>query len=518
MSLIDTETLAIILLVIVSIVALVVSRLRIPYSVALVVVGLILSFQRELKVEVTPQLILALFIPPIAFEAAFNLEMDRFLENLRLILALAVGGTLIGAVAVGGLVALFGGTLPLAQALVFGALISATDPVAVISLFKANHVAQRLSILMDSESLLNDGTAIVLFNIALVAALTGGFDPLGGVLDFVRVSIGGVVIGGLLGWGVASLLSHIDDPLVETTVTTCLAFGAYLLAERFQTSGVLAVVVAGLIVGHTAERSMSPTTRIAVSGFWSTLSFVANSLVFLLIGLTINITQLTGQLGLIALAVVAVLLSRAIIVYGIGALTRRTDDSAPMAWQHVIFWGGLRGAVSLALALSLPAALSQRAELQAMTFGVVLFTLLVQATTMPPLLRRLGLGQRSAKHLEHDMRLGRVYAAEAAWHRMRTLHSEGVLTGDLWANMEADHDSERQRLQREIHDLYASDGELSHELTLAVQRESLRAERAALNKARQRGLIGEEAFERLSADVDQRLDTLRRDHETDSPE
>ena len=238
------------------------------------------------------------------------------------------------------------------------------------------------------------------------------------------------------------------------------------------------------------------------------MAFVANSLVFLLIGLTINVSDFANYVGPIVIAIVAVLVSRAIVVYGLGLILRRTHRAIPLSWQHVQFWGGLRGAVSLALALSLPAALDHRSTLQVMTFGVVLFTLLIQATTMPMLLKRLRLLQLSARKLERDMRVGRLYAAQAAWRRLQQLHSQGIVTGEVWAGLRVQHRDERQRLDKEVRDLYLEYGELEREVLMSARRESLRAERAALNDALQHGLVTEEAYRKLLVDVDKRLDAL----------
>jgi len=502
------ESLAIFLLLVIAVVALVTDRFRIPYTVALVLVGLAITFRQDLKADVTPDLILALFIPPVAFEAAFRIDWPHMRENLPKIVGLALPGVVLSTIIVGSTIFILNIGIALPLAVVFGALISATDPVAVVALFKSANVSRRLHVVIESESLLNDGTAIVVFNIALSVALTGVFDPVGGIFEFVQVSVGGVVIGSLLGWAVARLLVHIDDHLVETTLTTCLAFGSYLLAVFLHTSGVLSVVAAGLFCGTLGTKGMSPTTRIVVSTFWEYLAFIANSLVFLLIGLTIQISQLAGSIGPIAAAIVAVLFSRAIVVYGPALINQRRPRSLPIGGLHVLFWGGLRGAVSLALVLSLPATLDEHGTLRAMTFGVVLFTLLVQATTMPFLLKRLGLAQFSPRQLERDLRLGRLFAARAALQRLEQLHAEGILTGELWTGLDTQYRAENHRLSQDLHQLYVEHGELERDLVMGARREALRAERAALTDAAQRGLIADEAFRKLVSEVDERLEAV----------
>ena len=284
----STETIVIELLLVVTVVALVVRRFNIPYTVALVVVGLLLTLQSPARISLTPELILALFVPPLVFEAAFHINFEDLRRNLTSILVFAIPGVILTMFIVGGLLTL-ATNLSLVSAVVFGALIAATDPVSVVAIFRTLGVPKRLSVLIEGESLFNDGTAIVLFSLALTVALTGHFNLLTSVGDFLRVSVGGVLIGIVLGWVISLLIARVDDYLVETTLTTLLAFGSYLLAERLQFSGVLAVVAAGLINGNLGPCGMSPTTRIVLFNFWEYVAFLANSLIFLLLGLQINV-------------------------------------------------------------------------------------------------------------------------------------------------------------------------------------------------------------------------------------
>jgi CPA1 family monovalent cation:H+ antiporter len=303
----SVETLTIELLFVAALVAIAARRLRVPYTVALVLVGLLITFRQPLEIELTPEIILALFVPPLVFEAAFHVEFRRLREALLPILVLAIPGVLLTTVIVGYIISA-GLGIPLSSALVFGALIAATDPVAVVALFRQLGAPKQLSVIVEGESLFNDGTAIVVFNLMLAAALpaAGSSTQAGGIVagiaDFVRVSAGGLAIGAGLGWLVAQLIARLDDYLIETTLTTVLAFGAYLVAERLHVSGVLAVVAAGIISGNYGPQGMSPTTRIVLFNFWEYLAFVANSLVFLLIGLDVNLPQLSANLAPIGVA------------------------------------------------------------------------------------------------------------------------------------------------------------------------------------------------------------------------
>lgn len=503
------EALVILLVVLAMLVAIAVRRVRLPYTVSLVLVGLLISAWRPVDVQVTPTLILSIFVPPLLFEAAFHLDFRLLRISLVPILVLAVPGVILATFVVGGIVVL-GTGLPLAVAAVFGALIAATDPVAVIALFRVLGAPRRLAVALEGESLFNDGTAIVVFQLALTAALSGVFNPLTSLFDFLRVSVGGLTVGLVLGWLTAQIIARIDDRLIETTLTTPLAYGAYLVAEQLHVSGVLAVVAAGLVSGNVGLAGTSPTTKNMLFNLWEYLAFLANSLVFLLIGLSVDLLQLLANLGPIAVAVGAVILSRGVVVYGLSWLAHLRGKQAhiPLKWRHVLFWGGLRGAISLALALSLPTTLAERGMLQAMTFGVMLFTLLVQGTTIQFLLRRLGLTVHSPHELERAMRLGRLFAARAGLRRLEELYRQGLLTSEMWAGLRDDCFHEQEEVTWEMNRLFTEHPELEREMLLQARREALEAERGALGDALRRGLLSDEVYERLKADVDWRLEAL----------
>jgi len=506
-----TEAIIALLVMVATLVAIVAQRLRLPYTVSLVLVGLLLAAQRAwaVEIEVTPELILAIFVPPIVFEAAFHLEFRLLRANLMPIIMLAIPGVLLTTFLVGGLVAV-GTGFSFGTAVVFGALIAATDPVAVIALFRVLGVPRRLAVAVEGESLFNDGTAIVVFQIALVAALSGSFDIFAGVVAFLRVAAGGLVVGFALGWLVAQLMARIDDRLIVTTLIILLAYGSYLFAEQFHVSGVLAVVAAGIVSGNVGLASAAPTTKIMLYNLWDFLAFLANSLVFLLIGLSVDVPRLWASLGAIVAAVVAVLAGRAVVVYGMSWLAHlgRKKRYFPSKWRHVLFWGGLRGAISLALALSLPFNLGHRETLLSMTFGVVLFTLLVQGTTIQFLLRRLGLTERPAHRVRREEQLGRLFATRAGVNHLQQLHREGLLTDEMWVGLREDYSQARDELAEEMGELFVEHPELERETLIRARREALQAERGALGDALRRGLLSERTYEELRSDVDHRLEAL----------
>jgi len=497
-----TETLVIGLMLVVSLVAMAVRRLRIPYTVALVVVGLLITVGQPLHVSLTPELILGLLVPPLVFEAAFQLNFREVRRNLPSILILAIPGVILTTLIVGGLITLVT-PLSLPVALLFGASISATDPVAVVALFRRLGVPQRLSVLVEGESLFNDGTAIVIFELMLAVALTGHFNLVQGVVDFLRISVGGVLVGLVLGGVISWMIARVDDYLIEITFTTILAFGSYLVAERLHVSGVLAVVAAGLVNGNLGPRGMSPSTRIVLFTFWEYVAFLANSLIFLLIGLQVDVPGLVAAWQPIAWAVLAVLAARVILIYGLRLLHHRVVEPVPLSWSHVLAWGGLRGAISLALALSLPAALgADRTLLRVMTFGVVLFTLLVQGTTMSWLIRLLRVVSRSEAQAEYETRHARLIAVRAAREHLERLHRQGLLSGQAWEILRPDLEKRVAAMADAVREVLRAEPHLQAEELDTARREALRAQRSALVGLRRDGVISEEVHEKLSHEID----------------
>jgi len=501
-SLFEVEVLVLELLLVVSVVAVGVRRFRIPYTVALVIVGSLLALRSRLEISAAPELILSLLLPPLVFEAAFHLNVEAVRRNLGSIILFAVPGVLLNMVIVGGMMA-WGAGLPVSLALVFGALIAATDPVAVVAVFRRLGVPRRLAVLLEGESLFNDGTAIVLFNLALAAALGGGFSLGGAVVDFVREAAGGLLIGFVLGWAASRLIAVIDDHLVETTLTTVLAFGSYLIAEQLHVSGVLAVVMAGLVNGNLGPRGMSPTTRIVVLNFWEYVAFLANSAVFILIGLQIDVEGLLAHGNEILWAVAGVLVSRAVVAYGLSWLSGRM----PTTWRHALYWGGLRGGVALALALSLPATLGEgRETLAVMAFGVAFFTLVGQGLTIGPLVRRLGLTRRVEEQVEYERRHARAMSARAAHAHLARLHRDGLLSSATWERLEPALGERSRVLADAVKEVLRDAPAIQAEELDTARREAMRASRGSLASLRRDGVVSDEVYEELATEIDAALD------------
>lgn len=384
------------LLLVASLIAMVSRKLGLPYSVGLVAAGLLIALiHNEPQFTLSRDLIFNILLPPLVFEAALQLEWKNFRRELPVTLTLAlVGVALASAVVAGGLHywlhwSWIGATL-------FAVLIAATDPVAVIAAFKEMKADKRLCMLVESESLLNDGVVAVAF--AVLVAIAGGASAgVGNVVPaFLWTLFGGALIGGVVSGLMLILAGRTNDHLVEITLTTLAAYGSFLLAERLHASGVLASLTAGLMIGNLGRMgAISDSGRPHVLAAWEFFAFVANSFVFLLIGI-----QLVGvpisRLGWVtaAVAILLVLVGRAVAVYPLATIFRPTRLAVPFSFQNVLFWGGLRGALALALALTVPASVPERAPIILSSFVVVTFSIFVQGLTMPWLVERLGLTRR----------------------------------------------------------------------------------------------------------------------------
>lgn len=490
--------LAIALLLVASLVGIATERLRVPYTVGLVLIGLVLALVGRQEINVSPELFLGILVPPLIFEAAFQVRAKDLLKDLAPILSLAIPGVLLTTFLVGG-VLYWGTDFPITTALVFGALIAATDPVAVVGLFRSLGVPPRLQLLLEGESLFNDGTAIVLFNLMLTIALTGSFSIGESILNFLIVSGGGLLTGLVLGLLISQAISIIDNPLIETTLTSVLAFGSYLLAEQIHVSGVLAVVAAGLVSGNLGPQRMAPTTRILVFNFWEYAAFLANSFVFLLIGLQIDLNILVSDWRAILWAIIAVLVARAASIYGLSWI----GPGVPRRYKHVLYWGGLRGAISLALALSLPAALGDQGTIiRSMAFGVVLFTLVVQGLTMKPFITSMGLVQISQAQAKYEGLNARAIMSRTAYNQLKKMHQSGLLSRPVWELLSRPIENHANQLVDAAARTIQTHPEIeSKELETAI-REALNSGRAALQDLLRDGNISESTFSMLVQEID----------------
>lgn len=380
------------LLLVACLIAMISRRVGLPYSVGLVAAGLLIAvIPNAPHLSLSRDLIFNVLLPPLVFEAGLQLPWKDFRRELPVTLTLAIGGVAVAAAVVAGGLH-YGIGWSWIGAGLFAVLIAATDPVAVIAAFKEMKADKRLCMLVESESLLNDGVAAVAF--AVLVGLAGGAsaDPGDIIPAFLWTLFGGGLIGAAVSAFVLILAGRTDDHLVEITLTTLAAYGSFLIAGSLHASGVLASLTAGLMIGSLGGLgAISDKGRPHVLAAWEFFTFVANSFVFLLIGIQLVGTPISS-LGsaTAAISILLVLIGRAVAVYPISSIFIRSKLRVPIGFQNVLFWGGLRGALGLALALAVPPSVPERGAIILSAFAVVAFSIFVQGLTMPWLVRRLG--------------------------------------------------------------------------------------------------------------------------------
>lgn len=379
------------ILLIGAIVAIVARRLKIPYTVGLVIAGIFLAFvPLGIQIPFSKDLLFKVLLPPLIFEAALYIHWRELKRDLLPVVTFATVGVLFSAL-VTALFMVYAVAWSWEAAILFGVLIAATDPVSVIATFKEAKVEGRLRLLVEAESLFNDSTAAVAFTVALAFAM-------GESLSFSAVSwlmvksiVGGIVSGLLVAGGVLLIAGRTRDHLAELSLTTIAAFGSFWLAEHFHLSGVLATMTAGLLVGNTSELGfISDKGEESIESFWEYAAFVVNSIVFIILGINEASQNFANVFLPIIVAIIAVVVGRALAIYPLSVLFRKSRWKIEPAHQHIMFWGGLRGALALALALGIPESVSYRQEILTVTFGVVAFSVFAQGLTMTPLLGKLG--------------------------------------------------------------------------------------------------------------------------------
>lgn len=491
--------------------------LKVPYTVALVVAGLALGSTHLFEPpHLTRELLFAVILPGLIFEAAFHLEFKKFWAEKLPIHAMAVPGLLISVGVTAVILAPAANALhfvegfSLSHALVFGAVIAATDPIAVVSLFKALGAPPRLAALIEGESLVNDGTGVVVFTIAVAAVSGAQVTVVSGLGDFVRIAGLGLLVGLAVGWGVGQVIKRLDEPMIELTLTVVAAYGSFAFAEHFHGSGVIATVAAGMTCGSWAARvGMSPTTRIAVETFWEYLAFALNSVVFLLIGFEVNLAALVASWLPILVAYVATVAGRAIVVFAVSAALRPT--SARLSWvdAQVVSWAGLRGALSMVLVLSLPRDFPHRELLVHMTFGVVVLSILVQGLSMGWLLSRLGLvGRPSEVQLEWEEQRERARSAAAAAAELVRLRGEGSLPLEVLDALQRELDERKKVAEGALRELHRTQVWLATEDERVARQSLLHAERDSVLRASRSGQLSESVADRLIAEIDLRLQAV----------
>ncbi|ODR79938.1 sodium:proton antiporter [Haladaptatus sp. W1] len=498
---------------------------RIPYTVGLVLAGLAVSvLDLPLTTPLSNQLILLVILPTLIFQSAMNIDTEQLREDVVPILVLAVVG-LVVSVAIVGIVGsqLLG--LSVAVALLLGAIAMPTDPVSVVALFEDLGAPERLSVLTEGESILNDGVGIVLYSVLLSVLLearirdvtaTELITPSLVVRDvgfgIVIAMVGGAFIGLVAGYVAYRLLILVDQPMTGIVFTVVLAYGVYVLAEHLDVSGVIAVLGAGLVVGtHGTRDAVSARTRLTLGTVWASAAFIANTVIFVAIGVATPLDLLERYAGEILVAVVLVFLARAVVVYPLVALlNRRFTSTIPRSYQHVMVWGGIHASVPIALVLGLPRSLpvALREELSAIVFGVAAVTLVVNGLTMGRLIERLGIVIVSAAERQYELLMGRLHGVNAALAGAEELHERDDISSEIYENIDTRYTSQKRRLNRAISTLLDEHPHLREKEGLTAEAEVVRYEIVGIKTAMERGIVSTEVGNRLLEETERRLEHI----------
>lgn len=377
------------LLLIACVIAIISHRTRLPYTVGLVLAGLALAYGgSDASTHLSHDLIFQTLLPPLIFEAAFHLKWKELKPILVPVLLLATAGVLLSCAVTTGLLLVFSG-LSLSACLIIGAVMSATDPVSVLALLKEAKLPSRIHKLLEAESLFNDGTASILFMI-IPLVIAGHSSPLGIATLSLTSVFGGALIGTAVGFGVMVIAGRTNDHLVEIAMTVIAAFASFSIAESFHASGILSTLAAGMVLGNLDRfGSLTEKGLETAHSFWEFACFVANSLIFILIGIDLNLWEVPGASWVIACTIVSMLVGRAFAVYGWCLPLRKPQHRVPLAVQNLLFWGGLRGALSIALVLGLPMDFPERNMIITAVFHAVVFSVVIQGMTVSPIIRQV---------------------------------------------------------------------------------------------------------------------------------
>lgn len=502
------------LMVVAIVVAIAAKRARIPYNVALVVGGLLIAVGNLLPgvPPLRPEVVFLVCLPALLFEGGITADLGSVRANAVPIATLATLGMVL---AIGATGAALHELLKLAwgPALLLGAILSVTDTVSILYAFRRAPVPQRLSGIMQGESLFNDGTALVAYA-AIAAVVAGGQAPSLGLLGgrVVLASVGGGVIGLALGLVASFVIRRTEDPLAEIMATTALAFASFAAAEQVHLSGAIAGVTAGLTVGVALRREVSPQSQVAIHTFWEYAAFGVNTFLFLSVGLTTRLEVLLEHLSAIGIAFACVFVGRAVAIYVPFLLLRwlRPTASVPLRWQHVFLVGNIKGALSIGLVLGLPENTPSRELLVAVAFGVTFFSLVGQGLLLSGALRMMGLLERDPVALDVAEQQARLISSRAAHHELETLHSQGLVPRGAYEHLRSDYQVNIARAERELRRLNEHHLAQSARSLIAVRRRLIDAERTALLGARRNGLIPESTAEAMLARLDER--TLELEH------
>lgn len=522
----------IIIFAVASIVAILAKLIRWPYTITLVLAGIfVVILGLNLDFELDRDLIFHILLPPLLFEGALHMRLSHLRENAKIITLLVLPGLILSVFLVALILNLAFPVYPLIITLLFAAIIIPTDPASILSFYKEMKVPKKLRSIVEGESVFDDGLAIVFFTVLVTIIMASDFaaggvsvsseNMLEGVGQFLKLTFLGGLLGIVLGYAAYLIIQKIDDKFTEIMITVILAFGIFAIAELVDASGIIAVVVSGLILGNYGTRlAMAPSTRMSLISFWSFLAFAVNSFLFILVGMSVKLDDIWDNILFITAGVLCLWMVRALMIFLIGKIMNRKKTEIPRKWQLTMWWGGLRGAIPIAMALSIPTFLvyiapddpgnilfPHRDAIIAATFGVVLATLIIQGLTLRPLLRRLGFYGVSKKEAEQEEKEVAALMKDSM-DELSTLQEDGDLAKQGYDWLHTKFSQINSRLITEMGSLIREHGFIPKEEYISTVHEALESKKKAVSDAWARNMISGSTGEKLIFEIEQQIEHL----------
>ncbi len=508
------------------IVAIVAKYIRWPYTIVLLISGLVIAyFNVEPPFVLDKDMIFHILLPPLIFEGALHMRLKHLKENAKVISLLAIPALIISSFFVGWLIyiftdSFFASALTFPIALLIAVIIIPTDPVSILAIYKDTKIPTKLKNIIEGESIFDDGTCLVLFAVILDLIRSGNLDIMTGIVDFLRMAIFGILLGLAVGYILFLIISKIDDKFTEVMITLIMVFGLFAMAENMGASGVFAVVMAGLILGNYGTRfAMTPSARHTLLSFWGFIVFLVNSFLFIVVGMNVDLGAVWNEIGLVVFCVLALWFARAASIFIIGKIMNKNEpNNLPKKWQAVMWWGGLRGAIPIALALSIPLTLDDgtlfphRDLILAITFGVVLMTLLLQGLSLKTLIKKLGFHSVSKKEAEKEEREIATLLKDTV-DELIQLKDDGEISSSAYDWLIHKYSQANSQLLTELGLLVQEHGFIPREEYTYSVKETLEAKKESVKEAWEKDLIKGSVGERLLSEIDSQIEVLA--HETE---
>ncbi|AFZ34802.1 sodium/proton antiporter, CPA1 family [Stanieria cyanosphaera PCC 7437] len=507
----------IILLLVATAVALITRWLKISYVIGLVLAGLVISKQAlPESIGLNPDVILNLFLPILIFEAAINTEISRLRSTIKPITLLAGPGVVLSAAITAALLK-YGLNLEWLTACAIGVILTITDTVSVIAAFRTVPVPGRLATIVEGESLLNDGVALVLLSLISTIHTQGSFSVGQGIEQLLIAFVGGGILGLGLGYLCLSLFKYLDDALSTILLTVAVSLGTFQIGQLLGVSSAIAVLIAGLVIGNLGFRQTSATTKVTLLNFWEYAGFGVNTFIFLLVGIEVEPLILLRTIPAALLAIVAYQIGRICVIYPLLYLLHFFDRPLPLRWQHVLIVGNVKGSLSMALALSLPLTLPGRTDVITLVFSTVLVSFIGQGLSLSWFVKRLKLSKHSAVKQRIETLQLNLIASKAAQQELKNLLQSGSLPKSLYEELFASYQARIATSERELRDLYNQRISEKQKKTQernyldGLRRRLYLAEKGAINDAVRKGLLSDDLAQSQIKELNEKLLSLKDD-------